>query len=324
MHHIILGAGGIGGGIGARLVQGGFDVTLIARGEHLARMQREGLRLRTSEGDVTLPVQAVDDPSAVAWRGDEVVILTVKSQDTAVALKQLLAAAGPGVPLVCAQNGVDNERSASRRFEHVYAMLLNFPATFLTPGEVLLHGTPQSGVLDAGCYPSGIDATIEELCANLEASHFSATPDPAVMRKKYSKLLLNLGNAVQALADTRDAATVHRALRAEAIACYKAAAIDYQPLEELGAHAREQWSIGAIEGAPRSGGSTWQSMVRGTGSVEVDYLNGEIALLGALHGVPTPYNRAVQQLLVELVAKGAPPGSCGLDEIEARARALGA
>ena len=55
MHHIILGAGGIGGGIGARLVQGGFDVTLIARGEHLARMQRDGLRLRTPEGDVTLP-----------------------------------------------------------------------------------------------------------------------------------------------------------------------------------------------------------------------------------------------------------------------------
>ena len=238
MHHVILGAGGIGGGIGARLVLAGSDVTLIARGAHLERMQREGLRLRTPEQDVTLEVTAVGDPSEVAWRGDEVVLLTVKSQDTAAALDQLLATAGPGVPVVCAQNGVENERIAARRFERVYGMLLNFPATFLTPGEVLLHGIPRSGVLDAGCYPRGLDATVEELCAHLETANFAAAADAAVMRKKYAKLLMNLGNAVQALAETRDAGGIHRALRAEALACYEAAGIDYMPLEELVAAAR--------------------------------------------------------------------------------------
>jgi 2-dehydropantoate 2-reductase len=324
MHHVILGAGGIGGGIGGRLVQAGFDVTLVARGAHLEAMQRDGLRMRTPEEDVTLEVTAVGEPSAVAWRGDEVVILTVKGQDTETALEQLLAAAGPSVPVVCAQNGVENERVASRRFERVYAMLLNFPATFLTPGEVLLHGTPNSGILDAGRFPGGVDATIEELCEHLEAAHFVARPDPQVMRKKYAKLLMNLGNAVQALADTRGARHIHEALRAEATACLDAAAIDYIPLEELVAIGREHYRSGDIEGAPRGGGSTWQSLARGTGSVEVDYLNGEIALLGTLHGVPTPYNRAVQQLLHELVAAGNAPGSCSLEMIEARARQLGA
>ena len=322
MHHVILGAGGIGGGIGARLVLAGSDVTLIARGAHLERMQREGLRLRTPEQDVTLEVTAVGDHSEVAWRGDEVVLLTVKSQDTAAALDQLLATAGPGVPVVCAQNGVENERIAARRFERVYGMLLNFPATFLTPGEVLLHGIPRSGVLDAGCYPRGLDATVEELCAHLETANFAAAADAAVMRKKYAKLLMNLGNAVQALAETRDAGGIHRALRAEALACYEAAGIDYMPLEELVAAARPHYTVGQIEGAPRVGGSTWQGLVRGTGSVEVDHLNGEIVLLGAQHGVPTPYNRAVQQLLVEAVAGGAAPGSTSLEAIEERARAL--
>jgi 2-dehydropantoate 2-reductase len=324
MHHVILGAGGIGGGMGGRLVQAGYDVTLVARGAHLEAMQRDGLRMRTPEEDVTLEMTAVGEPSAVAWRGDEVVILTVKSQDTEATLEQLLAAAGPGVPVVCAQNGVENERIASRRFEQVYAMLLNFPATFLTPGEVLLHGTPNSGILDAGRYPGGVDATVEELCAHLEAAHFVARPDAAIMRKKYAKLLMNLGNAVQALADTRDAGAIHRALRAEAVACFDAAGIDYMPLEELVASGREHYRGGDIADAPRGGGSTWQSLARGTGSVEVDYLNGEIVLLGTLHGVPTPYNRAVQQLLTEMVARGEPSGSRSLDAIEERARSLGA
>ncbi len=321
MHHIILGAGGIGGGIGARLVQAGHEVTLIARGEHLRRMQRDGLRLRAPGEDVTLDVRAVGDPSEVAYRGDEVVILTVKSQDTEAALERLRAVA-PRVPVVCCQNGVANERVAARLFEHVYGMLVNYPATFLTPGEVLLHGTPVSGLLDAGRYPTGIDATIEELCANLEQAHFVAPLDPAVMRKKYAKLLMNLGNAVQALADTRDAASIHSALREEGVACFAAAGIDYMPLEELVQLGDATYSSGVIEDAPRGGGSTWQSMVRGSGSVEVDYLNGEIALLGELHDVPTPYNRAVQQLLAEASAEGAAPGSRSLEQIEVRAQEL--
>ena len=50
----------------------------------------------------------------------------------------------------------------------------------------------------------------------------------------------------------------------------------------------------------RRGSSTWQSLARGAGGIEVDYLNGEIGLLGRLHGVPTPVNDAVQQA-VELL-----------------------
>ena len=45
-----------------------------------------------------------------------------------------------------------------------------------------------------------------------------------------------------------------------------------------------------IGGRRRGGGSSWQSLARGTGTIETDYLNGEIVLLGRLHGVPTPVN----------------------------------
>ena len=46
----------------------------------------------------------------------------------------------------------------------------------------------------------------------------------------------------------------------------------------------------------RPGASSWQSLARGTGSIEADYLNGEIVLLGRLHGVATPVNAALQRL----------------------------
>jgi 2-dehydropantoate 2-reductase len=59
----------------------------------------------------------------------------------------------------------------------------------------------------------------------------------------------------------------------------------------------------------RGGGSTWQSLRRGTGDVEVDYLNGEISLLGRLHGVPTPANDLLRDTVWRLAAERAEPGS---------------
>ena len=53
--------------------------------------------------------------------------------------------------------------------------------------------------------------------------------------------------------------------------------------------------IGEVAGLTRGGGSSWQSLVRGTGSIEADYLNGEMCLLGRLHGVPTPVNELLQR-----------------------------
>ena len=55
-----------------------------------------------------------------------------------------------------------------------------------------------------------------------------------------------------------------------------------------------RWEPGG--GKSRPGASSWQSLARGTGSIEADYLNGEIVMLGRLHGVATPVNLALQRL----------------------------
>jgi 2-dehydropantoate 2-reductase len=70
-----------------------------------------------------------------------------------------------------------------------------------------------------------------------------------------------------------------------------------------------------VNGAYRGGGSSWQSLARGTRSIEADYLNGEIAMLGRLHGVPTPANVLMQHLANEQARIGAPPQSVPVNEI---------
>jgi 2-dehydropantoate 2-reductase len=316
VRYVIYGAGAIGGSIGARLFQNGQDVTLICRGAHLEAVKRDGLLFRTPDEATTLRIAAAASPAEIDWRGDEVVALATKSQDTAAALQVLRAAAGD-VPVICAQNGVANERMALRVFSHVYAMLVVLPATHLVPGEVLLHSSPLGGVLDSGRYPDGKDQLIEEVVADLREAGFGAQPDPLVMRLKYAKLLTNLGNVVQALCGDGPAGDLVRRVRDEAMLAYEAAAVDCAPPEELVAK-HSGITVKPIAGAGgRAGGSTWQSLERG-GSLETDYLNGEIALLGALHGIATPFNRMLQLAAAEAVREGRRPGSYTVEELMAR------
>ena len=324
MRYIIYGAGGIGGGIGALLQIAGCEVVLIARGPHLEAMQNRGLLVRRPDGEHRVPVTAVGHPSEINLGDGDVVILTMKGQDTAGALDDLERCAGPEIPIVCGQNGVANERTVARRFLNAYGMLVVMPATFLVPGEIALFGTPKAGLLDSGRYPSGVDATITQLCADLEAAGFNARPDPNVMRLKYGKLLDNLGNAVGALCGEAalrsagdDVRAFIRRMRDEATACYEAAQIDYAPRSEVGERRAATFSSGDIPGVERGGSSTWQSFRRGRPAIETDWLNGEIVLLGLEHNLPTPANRALQLMAKRALRAGLRDGAVPIEQIVA-------
>jgi 2-dehydropantoate 2-reductase len=325
MRYIIYGAGGVGGVVGSRLFEAGHEVVLICRGAHLEAIRQHGLRLRTPDDDLRQRIPAAGHPREITFRAGDVVVLTMKTQDTERALADLEAAAGTDVPVVCCQNGVENERLAARRFAHVYAMLVALPATFMQPGEVLGESSGNSGVLDIGCYPSGVDARAEQIAADFTAAKLLSRADPHVMRLKYTKLLSNLGNAIQAITgEMRGSPRFHELaarLRAEAEAVYAAAGIAYTPEEEYNARVRAYYTISPIDGVPRGGSSTWQSLMRGLGSVETDYLNGEIVLLGKLHGVPTPLNALMRRIANQLAVKGEKPGRYSVDALLAMAGA---
>jgi 2-dehydropantoate 2-reductase len=136
------------------------------------------------------------------------------------------------------------------------------------------------------------------------------------MRWKYRKLLMNLANAAEALSgpEGRFSSAVKEAQR-EGEAVLAAAGIDVASREEDRARRADHIQLRDTSSGEWSGGSSWQSLARGTGSIEADFLNGEIVLLGALHGVPTPVNALLQRLALQAAKEGREAGSLPVDQL---------
>lgn len=322
MRYLIIGTGAVGGTIGVRLAQAGHDVTLVARGAQLDAIRARGLTLATPEDEQTVRLPVVAGADEVELTPETALVLTVKSQDTRTALAEWAGAPVTGggtaadrLPLFTAQNGVANEPAALRRFDRVYGVCLWLPATFLEPGVIAAEGHPHSGMLQLGRYPGGTDDTVGQVADDLAKSGIVTRVRDDVMRWKYGKLLANLGNGLDALFGRDGDPELAELLRAEGVAALAAAGIAHTSREEEVADRADNVQARPVAGRTRAGSSTWQSLARGTGSTETDYLNGEIVLLGRLHGVPTPVNAAVQRAVRRAVREGIPAGGFPPDQL---------
>jgi 2-dehydropantoate 2-reductase len=329
MRYIIIGAGAVGGVIGGRLAGAGHEVVLVARGAHHEALRDGGLRLRVPEGELTYRLPVVHGPDALGeLRADDVLVLAVKTQDSAAALQAWAPA-----PVAGGGTGVESRRLALRLFRRVYGVCVWLPSTYVEPGIVSAAGSPLTGILHLGRCPHGTDETARLIAADLEKSHFEAPVVADVAYWQYAKLLSNLGNALEAVSGPiagDEAQNVAARVRAEGAAVLDAAGIAYASVEEQKAVRGDKVTLVPLDGAPRGGGSSWQSLTRGTGTIEADYLNGEIALLGRLHGVPTPLNELLQHLANAFARERRAPGSMPVaelvrlaDEAEAAAEQMG-
>lgn len=340
MRYVIIGAGAIGGAIGGRLHQVGHDVVLVARGDHLAALQRDGLRLVTPGSDERLSVPAVAGPDDVELAGDDVLVLATKSQHTAEALgtwapREVVRGenagrpAGEVLPVLCAQNGVANEPAALRWFARVAGVCVWLPASLPEPGTVLAPCAPLTGMLHIGAHPTPadvqaghdaatawLDDTLDVVAADLEGARFSAPRPPDVMPWKRAKLVSNLGNAFDALFEGDGGwQDLLEDARTEAWTVFEAAGWAVTTAEEEERERGDRMAVVDVPGHPRGGGSTYQSMARGSDSVETDYLNGEIAAQGRRLGVPTPVNSALQHLAARSVREHADARSVPVDAL---------
>ncbi|MEU6171443.1 2-dehydropantoate 2-reductase N-terminal domain-containing protein [Streptantibioticus parmotrematis] len=322
MRYVIIGAGAVGATIGGRLFAAGHEAVLVARGAHYEALREGGLRLTTPDFAATLPVPAADGPGAVALRPDDVLVLAVKTQDSVAALDAWAACPVEGggtaasrLPVLCAQNGVENERLALRRFRTVYGVCVWLPATFLEPGVVVASAGPLTGMLHVGRFPAPPPGTSDPLAvriaADLEGAGFGVPLPPDVMPWKYAKLLGNLGNALQAICGVSDDPVARDLLgraREEGARALDAAGIAYVDTAEQQRVRGDLVTVREIDGVRRQGGSSWQSLARGTGSIEADHLNGEVVLLGRAHGVRTPVNEVLQRVAGDFARERRRPG----------------
>ncbi|MFF8671578.1 ketopantoate reductase family protein [Streptomyces sp. NPDC015242] len=330
MRYIVIGSGAVGGSIGGRLHESGRSVVLAARGAQAEALRARGLRLTVPTGTLTLDVPVAAGPEDVGLRADDVLVLAVKTQHSVAALDAWAArpvagggTAGERLAVVCAQNGVENERLALRRFREVYGMCVVLPSSHLTPGEVVAPCGPYSGALVLGRYGTGGDDRARRIADDLEKSCFLTPVAADVMRWKYGKLLGNLANAVEAVCGSASDAAARDLIaraKAEGAAVLDAAGIAYASGAEITELRSGTVEVRPVPGEPTRS-STWQSLARGTGSIETDYLNGEIVLLGREHGVPTPVNAALQAAARESALRGGKPGGLTADDLSRRAAA---
>lgn len=320
MRFIIYGAGGIGGPLGVFLAETGAEVVLIARGEHLHCLQQDGLTVHAGDGTRTRKVPAVGHPRELTPGADDVVVLTMKTQDTEAALRDLLAAGFDSwtTPLFCVQNGLANERIATRYFARVYGVMIVIPGLYLEPGVVYNPIRGNHGYMDVGRYPTGVDELTEAFVAAVQKAGYAAQAHPDVMAPKGAKFLINLGNAMGAIADGRgDEKPYMEQVYAEARACLTAAGLPFE--DEAQWNERVKASRGenvTLEGLPPGNrGSSWQSLTRGQGSIEADFLNGEVVLHGRIHGLATPYNDVLQQVANEMARLRQTPGRYTAEEL---------
>lgn len=338
MRYVVVGAGAVGSALGGLLAEHGHDVLLVARGDHAQAMIDRDLVVRCPDATYTVDAPTVTAPEDARLTVDDVLVLTTKTQQAAVALAQwadvpvhtadgsVIGSAAEHLPLLTALNGVASEEMALRFFARVFAVCVWFPVVMIEPGEVIVRTAPVRGVFHVGRYgvspePSADSRLVHDLGRDWSSAGCRVLAPPTVMAWKYRKLLSNVGNVLQALlGDGADASgELWAAVQAEAEDVLTAAGVPVIGEEE----SRADWypsdlSFRAVPGEPAAlGGSTWQSLVRGNGTIETDYLNGEIALVARRVGRSAPINARLTALARRAARERWQPGAIGLADLRA-------
>lgn len=148
MRFIVVGAGGVGGCFGGELARVGHEVTMFARGAHLEALRRNGLTVRTPDGEFTTRVGAVGEPERLPPA--DVALIAVKSYSLAEIVPAARAVAASGAYIVPLLNGVtaaDELIAAGVARSSVLGGIARVSAARIGPGIVERRSTFQSAVI---------------------------------------------------------------------------------------------------------------------------------------------------------------------------------
>ena len=192
MRIAMMGSGGVGGYFGARLQQGGADVTFIARGAHLAAMRASGLTIESAPAPIHLPkVKATDDPASIG--PVDIVLFSVKLWDTESAARTLKPIVGPHTGIISLQNGVQKDDVLRTVFgaDAVMGGVAYMATTIGRPGVIVQTGTMQRMVF--GEYDGRHSPRAEALLAAARAGGINAEISDDIRRAIWEKYVFLVG-----------------------------------------------------------------------------------------------------------------------------------
>lgn len=318
LRYLVIGAGAIGGLVGGKLAAQGRAVSVVARVETIDRLREEGLTVK--EGEQTFrsqPAVYLTAGEALA-AGADVILLAVKGFDTGSAIAELQASGQPVPPIVCLQNGVDNEPALAAAFgaDRVIAATVTTAVSVPAAGVVVIEKARGLGVAEG-------HALSKPIAADLTAAGFNVRMYANADAMKWSKLLGNLtANATSAICDLPPRALfqhdglydIEIDMLREALTVMQAKGI---PAVDLPGGPMRLLAFG-VRNLPRRlyrpyfsrafGGARGEKMPsfhidlsRGGALSEVDWLNGAVVRHGQAVGVPTPVNAALTDILTGLM-----------------------
>jgi len=295
----VMGSGGVGGYLGVRLVQGGADVTFVARGAHLAAMRANGLAVESEHEPICLPrVNATDDPRTIG--PVDIVLFSVKLWDTESAAHSVLPIVGPETGIISFQNGVQKDDALRKLFgaDAVMGGVAYMATTIGRPGVIVQTGIMQRMIF--GEYDGRRSPRAEALLAAALRGGIKAEISDDIRRAIWEKYVFLVGlsggttsvrlplgpirnhpRTRQLLLDLmRETAAVGRA---------QGVALPEDYVEQR---------LAFIDGLPADMTSSMHHDLERGQPLELRWLSGGVVEMGAELGVPTPVNRSVYDVLV--------------------------
>ncbi|HIM60230.1 MAG TPA: 2-dehydropantoate 2-reductase [Dehalococcoidia bacterium] len=301
----VVGAGGTGGYYGGALARAGNQVTMVARGPHLAAIRATGLQVNTVLlGDFHLDVDATDDMSSVG--PVDLVIFAVKSYGTNAAIRDMGPLVGDDTMIISTQNGIDSERLLGEALgtEHVLGCAATVSAKIDAPGVVTQGGGPGSLVIgemgSADLNAQGaVTERVNDLVERCKAAGLAAETHEDIVMAIWEKFIF-----ICALSGMT---ALTRKPIGEIFSQPSTAEMYLQVLAEVA-------EVGSAEGVALPGdiaqntlaatqarepfiiGSMGHDLIAGN-PIEIGLLNGRVVELGKKHGIPTPANFAIEAAL---------------------------
>jgi len=295
----VMGSGGVGGYLGARLVQGGADVTFVARGAHLAAMRANGLAVESEHEPICLPrVNATDDPRTIG--PVDIVLFSVKLWDMESAAHSVLPIVGPETGIISFQNGVQKDDALRKLFgaDAVMGGVAYMATTIGRPGVIVQTGIMQRMIF--GEYDGRRSPRAEALLAAALRGGIKAEISDDIRRAIWEKYVFLVGlsggttSVRLPLGPIRNHPRTRQLLldlMREAAAVGRAQGV---ALPEDYAERR----LAFIDGLPADMTSSMHHDLERGQPLELRWLSGGVVEMGAELGVATPVNRSVYDVLV--------------------------
>ena len=298
MKILIMGSGGVGGYYGSVLFRNGHDVKFIARGEHLEKINSNGLIIKSvTSGNYTVKSDAYD--SVPINFSPEIILFTVKAYDNSDAIEIITSAMSKTTSLITLQNGVGSSDLLKNRFpsNNIISGVTYVDSFVTSPGNIVEQGGPCNIIIGNQFQPN--DPTVSLIRDIFAKSKINIAISSSIESEIWSKLIYICAlsgmmcitrSSMHSIMNYKETYEMTREIIEEVYLVTTAMKIGLD--SNIVDHTMNQLKTNS-----RSIQSSMQTDLFKGKNIEVDYLNGAVSKFGKKYGVKTPINEYIFRTL---------------------------